>query len=444
LSFSIGPGASWRAMGAMAARPGRRTIMSPSMMSSPIAPGRPPGKPGKPGRFERKIPFALRQWCAIRPARPKDRDGIRALYDDIYGPDYPLALIRDPKVTLATIKDPDHFWLVLEHNKRLVGSVLFAIDNTDRIGKVYGAVVRPELRGHDLMQHAIAAGLEELLAEDRPLELFYATTRTVTPAPGKLVARLGFVSCGVFPNVHRVSTSETHGLDVYFRPRAFRERLLAPRLVPEVVEFFQIARETLHLPDEPVIEPVDLPPPARDRFQFTVLDDPAAVARIYRQRLKARQLRFSFFPFHEPHVLFATRDGHEVFVHHTRADGYGAILGVRSDVVDFAGFLDQLCDAAHGLGLRYIELLVSAFDPLKQAQAWQARFLPCAYFPAMKITTGGKRMDYLVFSRSFETLDFTQIQLDGTRKRYLQAFVKCWYAMLVAHAPDFEKVDRLF
>jgi tryptophan synthase alpha chain len=105
---------------------------------------------------------------------------------------------------------------------------------------------------------------------------------------------------------------------------------------------------------------------------------------------------------------------------------------------------DQLCAAAHSLGLRYIELLVSAFDPVKQRQALEARFLPCAYFPAMKVTSGGRRMDYLVFSRSFEKLDFTQISLEGTRRRYLQAFVKCWYGMLVAHAPSFEAADKLF
>jgi RimJ/RimL family protein N-acetyltransferase len=400
----------------------------------------------RPARFQKKLEYAPGKHCVFRLAKVGDRDAIRGLYDDIYGPAYPLPLIRDPKVTASVIKDPGHFWLVVEDpaTKRLIGSVLFAIDEADRIGKVYGAVVRPEYRGHDLMQHAIAAGLNELTAEERPIELFYATTRTVTPAPGKLVARLGFVSCGVFPNVHRVQSSETHGLDVYYRSGAFRDRLTEPRLIPEVAEFFEIARESLKLPDQAIIEPIDLPPASREQFTFTVVDDPPLVERIYKSRLAQGELRYSFFPFHEPHVLCRTRDGDEVFIHHNRADGYGCILGVKTDVMDFAGFLDQLCSAAHSLGLKYIELLVSAFDPLKQRQALAARFLPCAYFPAMKVTARDKRMDYLVFSRSFEKLDFTRISLEGTRKRYLQAFVKSWYAMLVARAPSFESVDRLF
>lgn len=400
----------------------------------------------RPARFQKKLEYAPGKHCVLRLAKAGDRDAIRGLYDDIYGPAYPLTLIRDRSVTASVIRDPDHFWLLIEDPaaKRLIGSVLFAIDEQDRIGKVYGAVVRPEFRGHDLMQHAIAAGMQELTAEERAVELLFATTRTVTPAPGKLVARLGFVSCGVFPNVHRVQSSETHGLDVYFRPTSFRDRLTEPRLIPEVAEFFEIARETLKLHDQAIIEPIDLPPASRERFMFEVIDEPRMVDRIYRRRLAERELRYSFFPFHEPHVLCRTRDGDEVFIHHNKADGYGCILGVRTDVMDFAGFLDQLCSAAHGLGLRYIELLVSAFDPLKQRQALAARFLPCAYFPAMKVTAGGKRMDYLVFSRSFEKLDFTRISLEGTRKRYLQAFVKSWYSMLVARAPNFEAVDKLF
>ena len=44
----------------------------------------------------------------------------------------------------------------------------------------------------------------------------------------------------------------------------------------------------------------------------------------------------------------------------------------------------------------------------------------------------------------FEKLDFTQLSLEGTRRRYLQAFVKCWYAMLLARAPGFESEDKLF
>lgn len=427
-------------------------VMRPARASAP--------SPVKSSRFLRKIELAPGLVCTLRTARPADRDGIRTLYDDIYGPAYPLPLIRDPKITAAVIRDPNQFWVVGEaDDQRLIASVLFAIDQEDRIGKCYGAVVAQEARGHDLMQHMISAGIAELSGDAASppgaelasagrspgsIALFYATTRTVSPAPGKLVARLGFVSCGVFPNVHRVQSSETHGLDVYFRKVAFRDRLTEPRLIPEVQEFFQIAKEALNLPDQAIIEEVDLPPRSREQFTFTVVEDPPLVERIYRSRLASVELRFSFFPFHEPHVLCRTRDGDEVFIHYNRADGYGSILGVKSDVLDFAGFLDQLCAVAHALGLRYIELLVSAFDPLKQRQALEARFLPCAYFPAMKITSGGKRMDYLVFSRSFEKLDFTQLNLEGTRRRYLQAFVKCWYGMLVARAPGFESADKLF
>ncbi|MBI3890968.1 MAG: hypothetical protein HY303_05505 [Candidatus Wallbacteria bacterium] len=381
----------------------------------------------------------------LRQARVKDCDAIRALYDDIYGGAYPLELIRNPDVTRATIADANHLWMLLEADARAVGSVLFAFDPADFIGKVYGAVVRPELRGHDLMQLAIGACMKRLFAESKPLDILYATTRTVTPAPARLVTKLGFQNAGVFPNCHKVKTSETHGLDVYVRSRALENRLPHPKLVAEVAGLYEIARETFGLADEPTIEDVGPPNPGSASLRFKVLDDPALVARLYAERLADRQLRYCFFPFHEPHVLCQSADlAHEVFLHKNAADGYAAILGIKSDRADFSGLLDDVCEASGRLGLRYIEVLVSAFDPLKQREALHARFLPCAYFPAMKVTPGGQRMDYLVFSRSFERLDFTGIELEGTGRRYLQAFMKCWYAMLLAQAPDFEAQDKLF
>jgi len=399
----------------------------------------------KPKRLSKKIPLGPGEVCTIRPARANERDAIRELYQDVYGDTYTLPLIREPERTLQTIKDPDHLWLVAEHRKRLIGSVLFAFDRTEHIGKVFAAVIRSEYRGHDLTQHAIAAGLDSLLQEASPLEIFYATTRTVTPAPARLVSRLGFVSCGVFPNVHKVTTPETHGLHIRFRPSALLQRQRNPRLIPEVVPFFEIAKETLGLDDSPKIESSAAVQPSGALYSFVIEQDELKVLQVYRKRLEEKSLRWSFFPFHEPNVLCHTPDhAYEVFIQFHRTDGYGVILGIKGQPPDMSVFLDQLCGTAHQLGLAYIELLVSAFDPAKQSQALAARFLPCAYFPAMKVTTGGFRMDYLVFSRSFQNLDFTGITLEGTPRRYLQAFMKCWYAMVLSQAPNFEKQDLLF
>jgi N-acetylglutamate synthase-like GNAT family acetyltransferase len=396
-------------------------------------------------RFSRVLRLESGQAVQLRRARPKEAAAVRELYDDVYGGAYPLSLIRDPAELAATLADPSHFWAVLEHDKRLIGSVLFTVDAGDGIGKVFGAVVRPEYRGNDLTQRAIAKMVEAVTAGPQPLDVLYATTRTVTPAPAKLVRRLGFVNCGVFPNVHRVSVLETHGLDVLARPEALEARLRRPQLIPEVAEFYAIVRESLNLPDEADLVEMPAPPPVDLHLGFEVLEEVAAVRELYRARLAEHRLRYCFFPFHEPHLLCHTKaHADEVFLHRNDADGHGAILGISSERPEFGGLLDQLSQAAERLGFRYIELLVSAFDPGKQREAVAARFLPCAYFPAMKRTVAGRRMDYLVFSRSFENLDFTGIQLDGAARRYLQAFMQGWYAMLLARAPDFERENKLF
>jgi len=54
-------------------------------------------------------------------------------------------------------------------------------------------------------------------------------------------------------------------------------------------------------------------------------------------------------------------------------------------------------------------------------------------------------MDYLVFSRSYENLDFTDINfnLSSDACRFLDAFMKCWYWHQLKDEPDYDHWDAL-
>ena len=88
-------------------------------------------------------------------------------------------------------------------------------------------------------------------------------------------------------------------------------------------------------------------------------------------------------------------------------------------------------------------MLVSAFLPERQRLALDAKFLPCAYFPGMRMNDEGLREDCLIFSRSFEKLDFMDMNLVDNNRRFLDAFMKCWYDLLVRCQPDFDEEWRL-
>jgi hypothetical protein len=151
-----------------------------------------------------------------------------------------------------------------------------------------------------------------------------------------------------------------------------------------------------------------------------------------------------FFPFTDPNLLFSARDGSaDIFVNFSRLDGNGVILGYRHTGPDIRNTLMWFCEEAAKSGMRYIEMLVSAFRPDKQRMALDARFLPCAYFPAMRMNDEGLREDYLIFSRAFENLDFMNMNLVDTNRKFLDAFMKCWYELLVRCQPDFDEEWRI-
>jgi len=379
----------------------------------------------------------------LRRATLEDKKELIALYCSIYGNDYPLEIITDDLVLTRCITDDDYFWPVITCDGKIYGSVIFECSTIHRLSKVFGAVIHPQWQGYDLMRKAIVAGLDYLADTGSPVDVVYATTRTVSPAPEKLVRRIGFKTLGIFPNVRKVRAFETHGFNIYFRKGVLARRIIRPKLIPEVAAFFNIAKDICEFSDMACIEPYELPAPEPFDLDFSIYDNREQIVSRFNDLYEQGKLKFSFFPFHEPDILLKSKDGNtELFLYHNENDNYCAIIGLRTDRIDICGLLQQACIKAAALGLKYIELLVSAMDTVKQKQAVDAHFVPSAYFPAAKLMADGKRMDYLCFSRSYETLDFTSIKLSGDGQRFLEAFTKCWYWHLLKDEPDYSAFCR--
>jgi hypothetical protein len=381
----------------------------------------------------------------FKTARPDDADAILALYNKVYKGRYTLRDVTDPDVIRHKTDDPNYFWILAQLEGVLIGSVLFAIDPVNKLGKTYAAAVLGEFRGQDVMRSMVLQGLERLTQRTRTCDVIYATTRTVSFAPQVVLEHLGFLPMGIFPNVRKVESFETHGLEVFFRPQSLELRRRGPLLVPEVQDFYSIVRRGLNLEEHFVRElPQEDPRHMGDPIHFQVISDDEIVRRTFDHYQDKDLMDRVFFPFHEPtHLFIAENEVAEIFVNFNHIDGNGVILAYRIEAPDLRRVLMWFCEEASRAGMRYIEMLVSAFRPEIQRIALDARFLPCAYFPAMRMDDEGRREDYLTFSRSFETLDFMDMNLVDTNRRFLDAFMKCWYEMLVRCQPDFDEEWRL-
>ncbi|MBI5596376.1 MAG: hypothetical protein HY928_09845 [Elusimicrobia bacterium] len=362
----------------------------------------------------------------IAPARRHDALRLRWLYHRVYGGSYPFSLVYNPQECTAAIESDKYLWYLARCGDDAVASLVFNVDRDIRLGKAFGAVVAPEFRGHDLAEKMLEMGLAELVGPDKAVRSVYATTRTVSLAPQRLAEKAGFKKLGIFPNAHKVQRSETHTLAVYYGEGSLEGRSTRPRLPAMLEPFFALVRRETGIPEAEFVDlPVDWKGP-EEPLPFEVLQAPQFLQRRLRDMRASRRLALDFFPFHDPNMLLMSPDGRsEIFVYRSAKDGHCVIVGAASDDLDLRTLLEQGASFLEGMGVRYIEALVEASEPERVQHALMARFLPSAYYPAMRWGQGGGR-DYIVLSRSLAVLDFRGITLQPAYSRYLREYFRLW------------------
>lgn len=356
----------------------------------------------------------------LRRATPDDAEAIWQLYHRVYQGTYSLPIINLRPAREAALRDPACLWIVVEGSEgQLVSSVIFQVDASERHAKVFAAATDPAWRRDGLAELSIRAGIERLMQkEPRICDVIYATTRTRTMGPDSLLRKLGFISLGIFPNVHRTTHYETHGLKALFHPDGFSQRKLTPRLIPEVAGFYDIIRQSYGL------EPPEIVPIA-DRLRLRVEQSELVPEALERCRERG-ELLTDFFPFHPPTHLFLAEHGQvKAFVNHDGKDGHGVLVALqvdRAEVQHLTHIFEVVFETGREVGIDYMEVLVSAYEPTHQRAALSAHFLPCAYFPGMA-QGGDGRHDYLVFARSTLPLNFSNVQLTPRDRKFLDAYL---------------------
>lgn len=367
--------------------------------------------------MQRSIPLEDGREAQVRRATVEDSQAIYDLYDEVYQGAYTLDIVNKDEHRDRALSDPNCYWLINLCEGQVVGSVIFEVDDVHRAGKVFAAVVHPDFRRHELMYLTISQGIDSLMNRDRLVDVIYATTRTASIGPSKLLKKLGFVSLGIFPNVHRLAEYETHGLSAIFHPEAFEKRRRLPRLIPEVEGFYRIIRHTFHLEPAEIFPLLDVP-----RLRIVRGE---AVQKAYHEAKASGELLFDFFPFHEPNFLFQTEDGSiKAFVNYEGKDGHGVVAGLKASLLDLKNALKATFTAAQKVGVDYLEILVDAYEPDMQRAALWAQFLPCAYFPSMEEREDGTRRDYLVFARSTLPLNFSNVQMTPRDRQFLDVYLQ--------------------
>lgn len=392
-------------------------------------------------KIEKVIKTEGKPDIVIRLARTLDMRRIQMLYAEVYGAAYPISIIADREKMRRAIEDDDYYWVVADCQGRIVGSLVYSLDLFYRNSKAFGAVVSREFRKHDLAYTMMKLVLDDITVKKDLVDVIYATTRTANHAPQKLTESLGFVKLGIFPNTHKVQDNETHCLTAYLTKSALRKRRASPELAPEIVPFYDIVRGQIGL-DKPKVKDVkgeygdhSVKIPLLD---FETITAPEFIKNRWKNTRSNSFFKRTFMPFHEPNLILITPDqSTEVYLTYSQKDKYSVVVGGVTSEKSFSVVLESIAQKVSGMDMAYVEVIIDAYSPALQGEALDARFIPSAYFPCAK-RMGDKRYDCIVFSRTFEILDFRNVKILSLYKNFLDEYLKLWrrYYIELVFEPD--------
>ncbi|MEV7004387.1 GNAT family N-acetyltransferase [Streptomyces sp. NPDC093982] len=371
----------------------------------------------------------------IEQASATDIADLRQLYYAVYGPHYPTALGTDPVEMSRLIRDPHTLWLVARcpNSRTLAGSAAIHSEAGTCIGRLEGLAVHPDQRGSGLAGRLTEALCSATL-EAGTLDSLYATVRTVSAGPQRVVARHGFRPLGILPNAVDLGSRESLALYARHSPGVLNRRVpvvevpaaLAPLLRTAGASLgisYADARPTAPqtLPDGPAAAPLE------------VIEAPAFVRRRFHAHFPDGGRWF--YPLHTPNILLTPADGGlEVYAYLNRTGGYCALVAAHPDPMAAAGWLAPVTRTLTRAGAGYVEALV----PLEHHAALSAfaaqGFIAGAVYPAMRRDQDGFH-DYVVMSRTTEHINFSGLVVDPPLQPFLDSYVSAWAS---AHLPSRE------
>ncbi|WP_329201112.1 MULTISPECIES: GNAT family N-acetyltransferase [unclassified Streptomyces] len=364
----------------------------------------------------------------ITPATREDIAELRQLYYAVYGPHYPVALGTDPAEMARLIADPHSLWLVgrCPGTGALTASAVIRGDAGSRIGRLEGIAVHPGHRSGGVAGALTGALCGEMLDTGR-LDSVYATVRTVSAGPQRVVARNGFRPLGILPNAVDLSSRESLALYARHSAGVLDRRIPVAEVPAPVMPLLRTSEDALGITYpgvRAVSGPLGEPAPQGAAERLEMIEAPAFVRRRFRERFPGAE--GWFYPLHTPNVLLTPEDGRfEVYAYLNRAGGYCSLLTAHPDPAAAAAHLAPVTRALARAGAGYVEALV----PLAHTEALSAflaqGFVAGALYPAMRADGDGFH-DYAVLSRSSERIDFRGVAVEPPLQPYLDCYVSAW------------------
>lgn len=363
---------------------------------------------------------------SVERATTADIADLRQLYYAVYGPHYPTALGTDPAEMSRLIQDPDTLWLVARGGPgdALAGSAAIHSEPGSRLGRLEGLAVHPDQRGSGLAGALTEALCARMFATGR-LDSVYATVRTVSAGPQRVVSRHGFRPLGILPNAVDLNCRESLALYARHAEGVLDRRVPVPEVPASLTPLLRTVEDSLGISYAGTRATAPRPaPPGPTTARLEMIEAPAFVRRRFQERFPDADRWF--YPLHTPNILLTPDDGSfEVYAYLNRVGGYCALVTAHPDPAVAAGWLEPVTRTLTRAGAGYVEALVP-LDHHGALSAFAAQgFIAGALYPAMRRDGDGFH-DYVVMSRTTEHIDFHGVVVDAPLQPFLDSYVSAW------------------
>jgi GNAT superfamily N-acetyltransferase len=334
----------------------------------------------------------------IRVAEERDAAAIREVFVACYGSRYPYPEYYDVTELKKLIYSDETLMFVGELGGEVVGTAAVFLEIgalSDLVGEFGRLAVVPEARHRGVGSRLMHQRLE---AVHERLHVGLAETRAEEPFSLNIGLEHGFVPLGFLPDKFLFDRRESLALMVRYFGDSLQLRRNHPRIIPEVYPLASRALESCGLANDAVVD--DKTPSYPRNLDFAskelTLDGYSALLRIERGRVRNREvfgpvrLHYGFFRIQARRSTYLLATAGETIrgaVGFT-LDPYEStvrvfeLISVTPEVIRFLlGGLLRRC--REDLGVKYVEIDVSAYAPAMQRTLLELGFVPAAYLPAI-------------------------------------------------------------
>lgn len=352
------------------------------------------------------------------------------LYRMVYGKNYPIKYGTDPDLLKMAIENTEgHLVLVARDFAQnvITGAIITEIDKENRIGRLLGLVVHPQFQKNKIGNRLVIHVSDYFLEKHNEIDSLYATTRTISVGPQRIFIKNGYLPLGIFPNSHRLTQYETVSLFARYRKGFLERRQVDFAISQTALPMYNILKQfykNLEIPK--LCKDIDHTPMTSDEapWEYEIIRAPSYVYRRFIQQFPEAKDRF--FPFHKPNIIIADKEGRiEIFAYFNKKDGYCTLINATRPITEVKGGLSSLYMILDDIGVCYLELIVDASKSESIETLYNAQFVPCALYPAMR-EVDGHLIDYLVMSRTMEPLNFKGMAIIPQFKPYIDYYVDTW------------------